>query len=309
MILQFRNAKADQILAQALATPLRKCIVTGARVPVFFQIEFHALNHPKTGAPWFVPDELIQPEAQFNNPTDNIQGKDSHVIKSEAAGVPSTPTKLGKLCSSNKASRFDPLGAGAYMLAHQALLRLVSEKSRKSGEILRFTPRRWKENSNIRTKEVVWREDMDAFVLNMLRRTIVGKLKYLRYRKSGYIVRNREGFDKIQKSKNLGSLLWLGPPSSFSKAVKDLSKEENSKPPDAARTGGPPPFAMADYHGHYVPIYNLRTMLGVELVNALREDSELFGAEVVTLKAKANTVRTQMLLWKLQIYLANTEVS
>ncbi|KAI9874117.1 MAG: hypothetical protein M1830_010179 [Pleopsidium flavum] len=282
--------------AQALATPVRKCIVTGARVPTFFQIEFRVSNHPDTGRPWFVPGGLDQPQAQLTQPTNNSQVTNRHAIEREAAGITSTHLRSLKIPSSNSVLPFVPLTSRAYMLARQPLLRLVSEKTRRIVGIPRLTPRRWK----MERKDIVWREDMDAFVLNMLRRTIVGKLKYLWHRKSGYLSRSREGFDGIQQSKNVGALLWIGTPSAFSEAAKDCSKEN----PLGAR--GPPALAMADYHGRYVPIYNLRTMLGDELVNALRWESNLFDLGVIILKARSNTVRTEMLLWKLQLYLATS---
>lgn len=278
------------------------CMVTGARAPAFFLIEFHALNHPKTGAPWFVPDELVQSGVRLIKNHDTIQATGSRAMNVEAVGEDSTLEKDGTSSISSKPSQLPVVRSGAYLLARPEVLHHISKKSRRSAEIFKLAPRRWKDDKSMKTKELVWREDMEDFVRNMLRRTVVAKLKYLESRKAGYIQRDRNGFDEIEKIQRLGAVLWLGPPpirkARYTSEVTDQDSER-----------GPPPLAMANYRGRYVPIYNLRTMLGIELVQALREHSGVFEGEIVMIKAKANTVRTQMILWKLQLYMTTSDSS
>ena len=293
----------DCFLAQALATPVRKCIFTGVRIPTFFQIKFNAVNHPKTGAPWFIPDEQVIPETPPKTSTANKPDNDRDVDESEDAQIAPTSAQPARAPPKRGHSSIHSSSSGAYVLARKNVLQTLTQQTRRVGEIQKLVPRRWRDQSNLHVKEMVWREDMDTYFLDILRRTVLGKLKYLFHRTSGYITKSSiEGMEGIQKSKDLGSILWLGG------AGNSPSPGLGRKPPSVFPAEGPAPYLMLKYQGHHIPVYNLRTMLGAEILQALRESSEIFDGEFVMLKEKANTVKTQMLLWRLQLYISHSEV-
>ena len=298
------GSKTDRSLAQALSTPVRKCIYTNIRMPVFFQVKFHAVKHPKTGAPWFIPDEHGAEDPPSSPNTKVLQEADNHVEESEDPEVNTNPETKEAVKSSPEHHNFRPQpdGAGAYMLARQSLLHNITQRSlTRPGEIMRLIPPRWKAYNHLRHRDTVWREDMDTFYLNILRKTVLGKLRYLRHRNAGYLATTAKGLDGMTDMTNLGAVLWLGDPSRHcepgSTTVKRLPT--SSFPPE-----GPQPYLMAKYKGHHIPVYNMPAMLGDELLRELGVSDQLFAKEFVMLKAKANTVKTQMLLWKLQIYTA-----
>ena len=101
-------------------------------------------------------------------------------------------------------------------------------------------------------------------------------------------------------------MLWLGPNS------EDTVETFITKG-DGAATGnlgdlGPPPYAMHYYKNHYIPVYNLLTLLGPTKLRDLRESSSShFGDQYAVIKAKRLTVEVQLELWKLLGYLAGAE--
>ncbi len=287
---------AEQIAAQALATPIRKCLVTGARLPAFFHVKFLPVIHPTTGALWFEPEEHAPSQGKPEIVTARTEEEDSH-IEDTATAQETLKVMKAEKSSSLRSARAQ---GGGYMLASRSLLQVVSQASRRQGAIRKFVPYRWKTSGDI----FIWREDMEEYVLGIIRRTLVGKLKYLQHRHSGYISTVVEGVDGIQKCKDLGCVLWLG-------AIKSGASYSNTnlKPPSPFPPEGPSPYLMVNYQGHHVPVYNLRAMLGVDCLQALRDSSEIFTGESVMLKAKAITVKTQMLLWRLQIYVTHARAA
>lgn len=296
----------DQVLAQALATSVRKCIYTGVRIPVFFQVKFHAVKHPKTGAPWFVPVEEVVQDLPSKT-TKSRQEEDEDLDQSDSPEThPPPETKEVIECSpEHDEARSRPNGAAAYMLARQSLLHNISQKSRTHrGEMMRLIPPRWKRYTYIRAEKTVWREDMDTYYLDILRNTVLGKLEYLRLCNAGYLVTTAKGLDGIPEMSQMGAVLWLGRPAPHSDPASPSSSAVESEPKGAFPPEGPEPYLMVKYKGHHIPVYNMRTMLGEEMLQALGVSDHLFASEFVMLKAKKNTVKTRMLLWKLQIYTA-----
>lgn len=294
--------------AQALATSVRKCIYTGVRIPVFFQVKFHAVKHPKTGAPWFVPFEEVIQDSPSKPTTKSPQEEADDLDEPDSPDTSPLPEKKEGVKSSpeHDEPRPRPNGAAAYMLARQSLLHNISQKSlTHRGEIMRLIPPRWKRYSDTRTEKTVWREDMDTYYLDILRNTVLGKLEYLRLCNAGYLVTTAKGLDGIPEMSQIGAVLWLSRPSPHSEdPASPSSPAVESEPKGAFPPAGPEPYLMVKYKGHHIPVYNMRTMLGEEMLQALGVSDHLFTSEFVMLKAKKNTVKTQMLLWKLQIYTA-----
>ena len=146
---------------------------------------------------------------------------------------------------------------------------------------------------------------MDTFVLEILRDNVARRLAYLAGSNAAYISRCRD-HDHISKHHQVGAVLWLGPKS-------EDTTETGFENEDGAVTGnlgklGPPPYAMHQYKNHYIPVYNLLTLLGPIKLRDLRESScSHFGDQYAVIKMKRLTVEVQLELWKLLGYLASGE--
>ena len=161
-------------------------------------------------------------------------------------------------------------------------------------------PQRWKHDSSVKLSDIVWREDMDVFVLETLRRNVSKNLAYLASRGAGYIARCKS-YDSINNQKQVAVVLWLG------KNPNDLIHDERA-PGDGMSFGGrevgPPTYAMHYYKTHYIPCYNLATLLGPIQLSALRDSRpDRFNDQFAVLKLKRNTVEVQLGLWKLLGYM------
>lgn len=293
---------ADSAAAHALATPIRNCLVTGIRLPDYFHLSTGLTPHPETGEPWHLPHDLA--------------GSSDHVeIEGSSDGsTPSSTTANAAplIASSNPSLKAASLSlSGAYIVAQRSCLALVS--AMKAREYLALLPRAWKEGFGIDAKRVVWREDMDTFVLGLLRKKVYAQLTRVVRSSSGYVVRCYGGYDQIAHSSQAAAALWLG----HLKVTTGLSKGAGSATFDGtARIEGeteltgsiqPPfPYAVVDEVGGYVPIYNLQSLLGEEYMLHLRKCHKIYGGEIVVIKKKHATVDLQSCLWQLMGYLAKS---
>ena len=146
---------------------------------------------------------------------------------------------------------------------------------------------------------------MDTFVLEILRENVTRRLAYLAFSNAAYISSCRD-HEHISKHHQVGAVLWLGPNSEDTEGTGLLNE-------DGAGTGslkelGPPSYAMHHYKNHYIPVYNLLSLLGTTKLRNLRETSSShFGDHYAVIKAKRLTVEVQLELWKLLGYLASGE--
>ena len=146
---------------------------------------------------------------------------------------------------------------------------------------------------------------MDTFVLNTLRDNVARRLAYLASSNASYISSCRD-HEHISKHHQVGAVLWLGP--SSGDTVETVVPKEDETATGNLRDLGPPPYAMHHYKNHYIPVYNLLTLLGSTKLRGLRESSSShFGEEYAVIKAKRLTVEVQLELWKLLGYLAGAE--
>ena len=166
-------------------------------------------------------------------------------------------------------------------------------------------PYRWKQDPNFKVTDIVWREDMDTFVLEILRENVARRLAYLASSTAAYISRCKD-HEHISKHHQVGAVLWLGPNS-------EDTVEKGASDKDGAATGdlgelGPPPYAMHHYKNHYIPVYNLLTLLGPTKLRDLRKSKDShFGEQYAVIKMKRLTVEVQLELWKLLGYLTPGE--
>ena len=292
---------ADYVVAQALATPVRNCFVTGIRLPDYFHLDSGLTPHPKTGVPWHLPQKLA-------TSCDDIE-----INGSSDEGTASTATNAVALAATTNLSlRSANISlSGAHILAQRRCLAHVS--AMKTREYLGLLPRSWKEDFCVDAKSIVWREDMDTLVLELLRKKVIDQLRWLMLKGNVYIVRCYGGSEGIGAFNQAAAALWLGEKRGTDEGANteegacfsEMSTAESDRETERTQTiQPPPPYAMLDYKGRHIPTYNLRTLLGEEHVLHLRKSSETFRGEMVVIKHKNTTTNAQMWLWKLMGYLA-----
>ncbi|KAL8733801.1 MAG: hypothetical protein Q9181_003449 [Wetmoreana brouardii] len=266
--------------AQALATPVRSCTLTGVRLPSSFLLDFGLTPHPTTGKPWQLPKLLVDSNINDTRKTSNSSG---HL---EQGMPPSVEDDPGAESPSRKPVR---TVAGSYIIAQRPAVKLLSNLKQKT--YMQMIPQRWKQDGRFKAEEIVWRQDMDNFVLELMRRKTVKLLKYLSSQPAAYIVAC-EGYEDIQNKHQLGAVLWLGEPDNDQRST---SSEES-----------PPPYAMMEYRSSGpIPLYNLPALLGLDYLHQLRDSGQSFNRALAVIKQKRNTTHTQLQLWELMGYMAH----
>ncbi|KAL8902687.1 MAG: hypothetical protein Q9207_004471, partial [Kuettlingeria erythrocarpa] len=267
---------------QALATPVRQCAITGVRLPNYFLIGFGLAPHPKTGKPWQMPKLSIDHNVLLPSKVSSSDLPLDHTATAliqDSEGFEAKPS--GQTPSQTV--------AGRYIVNQQSATRLMCDIKRKS--YLQMLPHRWKQDTRFKTDDIVWREDMDHFVLDLMRKKTLRLMQYLSSKPAAYIAECQD-FADVQGKHQPGAVLWLGAPGG----------EAQSTPSERP----PPPFAMVKYRsaGH-IPVYNLASLLGSEYLAKLRDSSKLFTSTMAVVKQKRNTLTTLMHLWQLMGYAAS----
>ena len=290
---------ADHVVAQALASPIRSCFVTEIRLPEHFHLRTELTLHPETGAPWHLPQDLARSSG-------DVEKKGSSGGSTQSANANAVPLTT----TSNPSFKGVSLShSGAHILAQHRCLFHVSVMKRR--EYLGLLPKSWKDSFGMEAKSIVWREDMATFVLELLRKRVMKQLAWLVCNSSGYVVRCSGGYKQIADSRQAAAALWLGH-AGITAVVSNAAEGADSN--GTASTEGemdlkgsmqpPSPYAMAEYNGRYIPIYNLQTLLGEKHVLNLRESHEIYGGEITVIKDKIATLVVQTRLWQLMAYLA-----
>lgn len=178
--------------------------------------------------------------------------------------------------------------AGSHIIAQQSAMRMVSTLKHKS--YMQIIPHRWKLDARFKADQIVWRKDMDTFVLDLMRKRTTATLKYLSSHPAAYIVPCQD-YESIQIRHQPAAVLWLG-------------QEEGNETVMPGKED-PPPYAMVEYRSlGFIPLYDLPTLLGPQYMNQLRNANESVKGTLAVIKRKRNTTDCQMQLWKLMGYMA-----
>ncbi|KAI1090755.1 hypothetical protein F5B19DRAFT_461510 [Rostrohypoxylon terebratum] len=294
--------------AKALATPVRNCCMTRVRLPSFFLQNFNVVSHPESGNPWLIPVSLMPDEAPAKEEPSaekilEIQSEENaQEREEESENIESKPGYLQEDRTSTTSSGNERIaGPSIYILGRQDLVSAFADKkSSFSGgpkRMLGSTPR----YRNL-TRNTVWRTDMDTYILDLMRKSIVSELLYL----SGlcaeqgrhYIVKCY-GWGDVQY-KHKGSVIW------FENPVEDVGSNQTDNQPG--------PFAVFDIQrtsfqgGQYtesVAVHNMPMLLGLDVANRLKEEAKALTDGSIFMLAGRRTVNIQMKLWKLQGYLSD----
>lgn len=148
-----------------------------------------------------------------------------------------------------------------------------------------------------------WRADMDTFILEMMRRRIAEMLGYLGGMQDRYI-RKCESWERVDFSQQVGCVLWMGQKRLGDETARDGKQDQESDREQEIPPGEFEIKRIGSGGRRVVPVHNLRTMMGKEWVQKMKEGNAKFGNQILVVKSKNATKEVQMMLWKLQGYVA-----
>ncbi|KAK4211021.1 hypothetical protein QBC37DRAFT_291223 [Rhypophila decipiens] len=260
------------IYARALATPPRACATTRTVLPNFFLVKFKTVKDPEQDKNWFVPTEV-------------------------------------SLTSDGLRVQEEMPGPGSLALCRQELFREFSVAGSKyHGADKTFGKLRQTRRQATGGKNPLWREDMDSYILTLLR----GHITQCLVRFAGMFetagrkyISKSDSWEDIKQRTSIGCVLYLGP--KLDQAEQDIHES-------ASRPLPPPPGRLSimdlkdDKMETKVPIHDLQVLLGQENVARLRDRKALFRDGAIFVLAGKRTEDLQMQLWRLQGYMATQEL-
>ncbi|KAI9806013.1 MAG: hypothetical protein M1833_004420 [Piccolia ochrophora] len=278
----FQRRLRDSPYAQALAAP-----------------PFEPCENPRSGVSWLLPKAVRITREHSDDP--------------EVSGLLEGPLQPDHLSGGGPSKRVQPstaapspaTGHGMFTLARLDVLRLDQEKSKKA-QLGRMVPFKWKERGRVRAADLVWRDDMDQLVAELVRKRVIHEVEYLMRRKKGYLT-SCDTNDELRAKKQVGSVLWVGPTLGdieLASCLRETSEDEKPR-----MDGGLGPchktFHAETRWSLQEPVFNMLDLLGREEAQRvkLKLDANGLRGDIVTVKSKRNTLALQMWLWKLQCLL------
>lgn len=282
--------------ARALSSPVRMCALTRTWLPRSFLQSFELLPRPDTDELWYLPRDLTAPVSR-----DQL--------------------------SPGETNKQFLVGKRHYVLARKELLEAINTRSSGfTGQWQRFPDYQQRALDVFSITRLKWRDDMDSFVLDLMRKRTVEKLVALAGKKAGYLSYATD-WEHVAKKKQMAAVLWLGKytkkartkfPDWWVDKGKDNSSVENSEGTQEAQDdvpaqslvdeNGPGFFATLSnppFRNKQLPVHNLIELLGQEGVDSLRAQTPgITNYEFVGVKDKKDTLKIQLMLWKLQGFLA-----
>ncbi|EAS28871.1 uncharacterized protein CIMG_07617 [Coccidioides immitis RS] len=293
--------------ARALASPLRMCAATQARVPKDFLGDYGLVEHPQSGSPWMMPvrllgDEIrsmaLGPERRAHESEEGEKSQEQEEAgpseelqdSTEPPRRKSRPQRLPVIRIANNPALLSRIAKGANTHATRSLL-----------------PYRWKYPNGFLTKKendsVIWREDLPEFVLTHMRKNVVRGLKVscivgkdhrwsvLEIDPKSTLIDNLEnGLKSLGNLKNIkcGAVLLLKP-----------------QPEGSTLDGSPsiPELVKLPLQGTQIPIFYLPRLLSEENLQELRDHHEFFTKDAVLFRPSGDkTIYTMQGLWRLHSY-------
>jgi hypothetical protein len=281
-----------------LASDVRLCKITAARLPSFFQIPFEILPHPEPPHPLCV-----------------------------------VPSRLFVELTPEVAAKSTKKGAASYAQARRSVLRFVTSAKRVGVFVNEYQ----RDAMGVfKRKNLVWREDMDEFVLGLLQNAVVRALRWgFQHPKAGLVARCDEGASGIKSVDGVACLLYKDTIKSHLHLEAKVNKLVNEcrffhdrvvnletagkrlegtgqehtlmkHPPALSISYSHPrePNPSAPYKDRIVPVYSLTDMLGEEKVGELLSNTTFEDARAIVLKEGNLTANAQMALLRLQEYLS-----
>ncbi|KAI1390535.1 uncharacterized protein F4822DRAFT_153712 [Hypoxylon trugodes] len=292
-----RQLRANPFAA-ALATPIRMCAITQTRLPSFFLQQFKLVAHPETGAPWLIPYKDLPKENESAEEPDS-QGALEAIDDTIQTNIEETEVKPSNPQEQEPTSTADerPRGPGSYVLARQDFL--ASFKRKQSG--FESAPKRLTGGGGslkYLANKVVWREDMDSYILQIMRQDIVNDILYLsRLCTEGgrYYIVKCYGWDDV-KFKHKGAVLWFGP---------EGNEDSSNVPGQFATCETQKTGIQGETVYMSLAVHNMPMLLGEDEASRIQKEAGALKDGTLFMLAGRRTTKLQMKLWKLQGYMAD----
>ena len=220
---------------------------------------------------------------------------------------PSTPDAASSVAATSNPSR--NRGAGSHSALSYNLMGNMVRSSRRSDRLVTMN---WQDHQGIKPNAVVWRKDMQTFVLKYLRQHVHDGLRMVSERLPKYLV-PCDSWEVVGQSTTLGAILWFPPAIKAGDSRMDGENEDAEIADDWTELSKsfttanvPPTYAMFTWRGQQIPVYNMPLLLGPSLSS---ETHQLLPANestsgLVILQMKRRTTRLLMDFWKLMGYIA-----
>lgn len=272
---------------------MRRCLVSQVSLPTFFLQRFGLVSDPKTQRPWIVPRDLEPRKlAAAEEATSTATANEA------AVGTPPGPESTDVAREENP--RQARTGPSAYLLSRQTLFQ---ELQRLSSPYFGGHKRLFRMSAHTTShllpvvNSAQWPGDMDAALLELMRRRVVEGLLHfanmVEQHGREYIVKC-ERWDDALRLKHRGCLLFLG--------------RHEATSSESSLEFVPPRLSTMDVpsarFGKKLVVHDLPALLGQEHAGRLRQESALLRDGTLFLLGRQATVNLQMLIWKLQGYMA-----
>lgn len=316
--------------AQALASPIRTCYVTGARLPTAFLNRWGLIQHPDTKNYWLMPTSLLETElgqVDEDNHDDNEDGKEDSrretPVRNPKRKKRVTPAYLRRttrpMYISNNITIFHSLAQIQQNAVARNLIPLAWKAP--NGPITKFAERK-----------AVWREDMDDYVLKRLRVVATKQLKRavvflshpvdrpgcvaLNLGEKGGIEALKEALNQMELKNDFtiwGAVLIVQPrgvkstPQPIQEtADEDITSPSSSSPDNASQHYDFPDTVSLPKVNVRVPIFDLTKLLAKEDLDELARSLPYFQEGALFLQpGKTLPMKVILKLWALKSYMMN----
>ena len=183
-----------------------------------------------------------------------------------------------------------------FIRSHRALENISRLPSKKYTSIL---PHSWM--SRMTLKDVVWREDMVDFALNLMRRQIISWIHFVATRKNTMYCMPCASLQDVRRQRSVACVLCLKSPidgDDLNHIAEEAREDVN---------GHPILWIPMLYYGRRVPVYFMQRLLGSEQSEQLDELRQslpkCLDGDFAVIRKKHMTMDLQMKLWQLVGYM------
>ncbi|KAK1756928.1 hypothetical protein QBC47DRAFT_172995 [Echria macrotheca] len=299
--------------AQMLATNVRMCVGTEAVLPAFFLQKFKVVTLPDGGSRFFptVPGNEFLPATEMwfeevpSTPSaDEAISPNDEESRPETQTSSSTPQLESTQDRTTAADRFQPWpdihgDASGYFSFREDLLNKInapgSQYKQKHVMLIRRTFSGKPLPSNM--TDIKWLDGTPSLLLDAMRHRIMLYLQYLDNlvaKEDRLYITRCDTWEDAHKHLKPVCLLALGGSGEPGPPIPSSLPQLSILPREQRRRGG------------VIPIHDMRVLLGDENIALLRKKTSIFRSGSLFLVSRDRSMRLEMLLWKLQGFLAQS---
>ncbi|KAJ6024313.1 hypothetical protein N7540_005110 [Penicillium herquei] len=286
--------------AQALASPMRTCTVSGARLPRDLMGDWGLVQRPKTDDLYLLPVDYLQESLRKDSKNKGDQ---------EADGKMDDATKTGKT-NTRRQLVFKMFNAIPFL---RLMIKPLGKPGGKKPPVSRLIPFRWRHPqgpiSQREEKQLVWLDDMPQYLLSHMRKDLSKRLvraclqsNTLGAANGVWSVIDMQGYST---SALLQGLEELRPVTNMEcGAVILLGEEEVEGDTGIAGPESFPESVTIPQIERGVPVFDLSVLLSASELAELRQSVPHFQNSALFFRPNNKAVMDLMLsLWKLKQYL------